>query len=198
MKTDFQIWNYTYLYGHLNKELSLYSSIEFRWKDNASTFYYNHEHVELLAHITPFFDLAPAYRQVWTLSSTPRQWNTEYQPNMNAYFFWNIHHYDFANRSRFAYRIFDTPRLNAWQYRNRLTVLKTIWKKPTEIRLFAQEEIFFQQHVNGLLEGRLAAGTLIMLFKKIMLEMAYRKRYVKIVNHWENDNILVLNLCAFF
>jgi hypothetical protein len=198
-KKDFQIWNYNTLYGQLNKHVDLFTSVEFRYRDNGTTFYYNHEHIELPIHVCSFIDIGPAYRQVFRLpSSSSTQWVTSYQPNFNLTFLWKIWGLHFADRSRITEIIEGSNVRDAWQYRNKLSVYKVLKKGPNEIRLFADDEIFFHQYENGIRQNRTSIGLNIGLFKKIWVDIGYRYRILKLINGWERNNILMLNAYAYF
>lgn len=196
---DFQIWNYNGIKGHLTKHLDLYTELNFRWQNSGSQLYYNHEHIELQFHPTDYFQIAPGYRQAWHLNTSPsKTWTTEFQPNLNFYFFWTVKGFDFAHRSRIAYRIFQGGSRN-WQYRDLFSFYKLVSDKSLPLRVFAQEELFFTQHVSGgLSEIRVSLGLNIGVFKKINMEIGYRKRFIKMVNTWRNQNILLLNAFVYF
>ena len=198
-KTDFQIWNGNTVYGHLNKHVDLFAKIEFRYKNSGTTFYYNHEEVELPIHTCSFFDIGPCYRQVFSLvNQDAGLWRTTYVPNLNATFFWHLGPYKFSDRSRFSYIIRTGSLMNAWQYRNKLTVYRVLSQKFHELRLFLDEEVFFEEGRPGLYQNRVSVGYNLGLFRKIRMDLAYRFRIVKITDAWERDNILVLNLYADF
>ena len=198
-KTDFQIWNANVLSGSLNKQVDLLANIEFRYRDDGTTFYYNHEHFELPIHICSFIDLGPSYRQIFRLNAgTTNQWSTFYVPNLNLTFFWNVHDFYFSDRSRISYIMAQAAFPDIWQYRNRLSVYKIIKQGPRQIRLFAEDEIFFAQQTNGVFENRTSIGLNFFLFKKIKLDIGYRFRIVKQIDGWEHNNILLLNTYASF
>ncbi len=198
-KTDFQIWDKNIVRGHLNKRLDLSLEAEFRYKNSGSTFYYNHEHVELPIHVTSFLTIGPAYRQIFQLNDNQRnQWTTTYYPNINIYFLWHLGPYHFYDRNRVSYVIKPGSPPNVWQYRNKLGVYRVLSDKLHGVRLFADNEIFIEQEQRGIYENRTTVGYNVGLFKKIRMDLAYRNRIVRITGGWEHDHILFISPSANF
>ncbi len=198
-RTDFQIWNDNFLYGSLNKRVDLSLSTAFRYKNSGSTFYYNHEHVELPISVSSFFTIGPAYRQIFHLVSNRRnQWTTAYYPNINFTFLWHIGAFQFYDRSRFAYVIQPGVRASALQYRNKLGIYRKISDNLYGVRFFADEEIFLEQRRRGIYENRASVGFDLGLFKKIRISLAYRNRIIRTNDGWDHDNILMINPYANF
>lgn len=199
-KTDFQIWTYDRVTGALNRRMDLVFEVEFRFRNSGKQYYYNHEHIELPIHVTPFLDIGPCYRQIYTLSTTkPQQWNTQFQPNLNWTFFWHLGPYQFYDRSRVAYIIRSGTGPKTWQYRNRIRVYRELSHKLNGVQLFLEDEIFLQQKRRGIYENRTSIGYNVGLFRKIRMELAYRYRVVRgTTGSWEHDNILMVNTFASF
>ncbi|MGE5195851.1 MAG: DUF2490 domain-containing protein [Anaerolineae bacterium] len=200
-RRDFQIWNYNSIQGTLNTRLDLYFETEFRWRDNATLLYYNHVHIELPIHLFPFLDIGPSYRQLWvrnldTVSS--HTWSPQYEPNLNLTFFWHFYKLYFSDRSRVTYRMFPGHLPNVWQYRNKLAIYTDGAKMPLKLRFFIDDEIFIEQKQRGIYENRFSSGINFSFFRKIKADIAYRRQTVRDNNIWHNNDILMLNLNAFF
>lgn len=196
-KKDFQIWNYDSVTSQINTRVDFFGEVEFRWRDNASTLYYNHEHIEFKVHVLPYLQIGPCYRQIWAKNDL-NKWIGESEPNINIMLLGDVHGFMFYDRSRIAYRIFYDNAPDVWQFRHKLVISKLLWRKPTEISLFVDDEIFLEQKQRGIYENRTSIGLNIELIKQLFAEIGYRYRIIRSGNFWEHDNILLLNLRATF
>jgi hypothetical protein len=195
---DFQIWNYDSITASLCEHVDLYVDLEWRFRDNAKRFYYNHAHVEFPIHVCSFLDIGPCYRQVFTRSTTsPHPWSTTSEPNINVILFWQWSDFLFSNRARVTYLIPDSDADNVYQFRNKLWIGRNL-QKWRDLQLFADDEIFLEQKRNGIYENRTSAGINLKLFGRIRGEIGYRYRIMRHLGIWYHTNILLLNLMAQF
>jgi uncharacterized protein DUF2490 len=192
-KNDFQIWNYDSIFDSLSKRVDLYAEIAFRFKNNATTFFYNHEHIEFPISVTSYMTIGPSYRQVWVLDSGDF-WTTRYEPNLNIAFFKWYRNFLFRDRSRVTYRIYGTDTPNVWQYRNKFSIYRP-WKK---IQAFIDDEIFIEERQRGIYQNRATIGIDFKLIEKVIGEIGYRLQTIRQNNVWHNNSILLLDLRVTF
>lgn len=196
---DFQIWNYEYVRGSLYKHLALDFHSCFRWRDNASTFFYNHEHFQLTAIVQKWLQIGPAYRQIWVLTNpAANQWTTIYLPNVNVYLLWDIGNWKFTDRNRFAYLFFDQKRPDAWEYRNKLEATTVCMRRPFEMSFMIFDEIFVQQYRGGFYQNRFFLGFRVPTIRKVKADIGYMLQTIKETDGWHNNDILMLNLTINF
>jgi hypothetical protein len=193
---DFQIWNYDSMITSLYKRLDLYAEVEFRWRNNATILYYNHEHIELPIRVFSFLTIGPAYRQVWRrVDSPPHLWRTVYAPNLNITLFWEIGDFSISDRSRVTY-LMSSLLPDVFQYRNKLRLYRPILKKRNDVGVFIDDEIFIEQKQRGIYQNRFSVGLTFPVINKIYAEVGYRARASRVGDVWFHDNILLLNLRA--
>lgn len=199
-KRDFQIWTNDGVSASFNKIVKFYAEVEFRFRDDASRFFYNHEHIELPIFVFPWLAIGPCYRQVFVIPFSQRftfNWITIYEPNLNVTFFWKLWKLHFFNRSRVTYRIFQ-EQPDVWQFRDRFGFNTTNLGTPLKINLFVNDEIFIQQNRHGIYQNRFTAGIDFRLISKLRGQIGYRLQTIKEFNGWNNNDILILNAYANF
>jgi hypothetical protein len=156
---DFQYWNTEAIEGKINDKWKAYMEAEFRFGDDASEFYYQHTHLEILYAWLEWLEVGLAYRQVWELDDPETDlWFTEYRPMFNATLKHKWNGWDFSDRNRFEFRNFDTKE-DKFRYRNKLKV-KSPWKWTNlHINPFVADELFFEEDSdNGFNRNRLDIG----------------------------------------
>lgn len=194
-KWDFQVWNYDSVTGPISARVNFYGDLEFRWRNQAHSFYYQHEHVEFQISVLPFLYIGPSYRQIW--HRNPAKWTGVSEPNVNIVFHGDVLGFRLYNRSRITYNIYYDNRQDVWQYRNKLSISKLCCRNP-DILVFADDEFFLEQKKRGIYENRSSLGLNIKIAKPLNLEVGYRFRILRQSQFWEHNNILLLSLWGFF
>ena len=141
---------------------------------------------------TKWIAIAPGYRQAairFPLDST--HWEPEYSPLLDISFKWEAREWLFANRNRAQYIIFG-PNPNRWLYRNRFRIM-TPWHF-TKFRFtpYIDNEWFFLQDF-GFNQDRLVAGLMMILRGNLSGQLAYMRRYQKLVDQWIHQKFLIRN-----
>lgn len=201
---DFGIWNYDIITGAINDKLSLYGETTFRYEDNASFFYYFHEHLQLDWKICRFFSIAPAYRQMFVRADplffipNAQEWIPVYYPNFSFSEFWDSKFFHFKNRTLIAYEIVGGPLPNAWVYRDKFMITTLNQYTFLKLQLGIDGEIFIRQR-QGIIEYRLSSQLSINAIPKLTFGLGYRFVSLKTpLGPWFNRNVLLINLIGSF
>jgi hypothetical protein len=156
---DFQFWNTEAIEGKINDQWKAYMEAEFRFGDDASEFYYQHTHLEILYKALDWLEVGAGYRQVWELDDPATDlWFTEYRPMVNVTLKHTWNDWEFSDRNRFEFRNFDTKE-DKFRYRNKLKA-KSPWKWTVlHINPFIADELFFEEDSdNGFNRNRFDIG----------------------------------------
>src|SRR5574341_44157 len=156
---DFQFWNTEAIEGKINDQWKAYVEAELRFGDDASEFYYQHTHLEILYKALEWLEIGAAYRQAWELDDPATDlWFTEYRPMVNVTLKHKWNDWEFSDRNRFEFRNFDVKD-DKFRYRNKLKA-KSPWKwTALHINPFVADELFFEEDSdNGFNRNRLDVG----------------------------------------
>ncbi len=195
---DFQIWTYDSCFISLCKNLDFNLETNFRWKDNAHTFFYYHVLNELSFHLSSFLIISPTYEQVWARADADSPWRKEYRPQLSIYLSGTWRSFAWVDRSRIRYRIFEDNTLpNVWQYRNKLTIEPTQWVL-FRLHPLVWDEIFFEEHQRGIYENRFFTGVRFNLLKCLQEEIGYMRQTRRTLLQWEGNDIFLVNFRAQF
>lgn len=186
---DFQVWIYDGVHTKLSKRTSLYLESELRYGDNASLLYFYYLQTRFFFSPCKWLDIAPGYRQIFSLRSPEdHTWRPIYNPLTDVIFKKEFRKWEFSDRSRFQYLIFEDEK-NAWLYRNRLQI-RAPWKiGRIGIHPQISNELFFRER-RGFAQNRFAVGGIFPLAKKIEGSLQYMLRSLKdIEGNWRNHHI---------
>jgi hypothetical protein len=195
---DWQYWNTESVTVKLTDKIDAYVEEEFRFGGDISEFYYQHSHLQLDFKITDWFTLAPAYRQVFELDTMKDNWFTEYRPMVNGTVKWKCENWDFSNRVRISYRMFDIDKDDVWRFRNKLTI-KTPWKwTALKINPWVADEIFLEENQSGVYRNRLYAGVGLKLTEHIKGDVFYLWQASEKGSSWTDYNVIGTKLKIVF
>lgn len=199
---DWQYWNTESVEGKLTDNLKAYVEAEFRFGDDASEFYYQHAHLQLKYEVCEWFEIAPAYRQVWeryTKTTTEEEdWFTEYRPMVDGTFKWKWQDWKLSYRARVSYKMFDIDKDDVWELRNKFTV-KSPWKfTPLEINPYIAEEFYFLENHDGIYRNRLYAGVELKLFEHVKGDIFYLWQITEKGDDWIDYNVIGTKLKVVF
>lgn len=199
---DFQYWNTESVQGKLTDNLKAYVEAEFRFEDDASDFYYQHTHLELKYKVCDWFEIGPAYRQVWELLTSTKDedndWFAEYRPMLNGTVKWTWADWKFSNRARVSYRMFDVDKDDVWRFRNKLT-LKSPWKwTALNINPYIADEIFLEENKDGIFRNRFYVGVGMKFFEHVKGDLFYLWQTTEKGDDWIDFNVVGTKLKVEF
>lgn len=191
---DWQYWNTESISGNLTDNLEAYAEAEFRFGDGASEFYYQHTQLELSYSINDWFKIAPAYREVrerYTKTKEEEEdWYAEHRPMLNGTVNWKWGDWDFSNRARIEYRMYDIDKDDVWRFRDKIT-LKSPWKwTALKINPFVSDEVFIQEDKDGIYRNRLYIGVGMKFFEFLKGELFYLWQTEDKGDNWIDTNVI--------
>jgi len=191
---DFQYWNTESIEAKFNKDWKIKVAEEFRFGDNAGSFYYNHIDAGLSYLLNEQIKLTVNYRQIF--QKKDNKWNPEYRPHINGTVKAKWNGLVFKDRNRFEYRIKESAD-NLWRYRNKLSInLPFKWTK-LNIQPYIADEIFYDFNENRLSRNRAYAGFKILFLENLKGEIYYMYQLTKSSN-WKGCDILGTSLKVVF
>ena len=184
---DFQIWNTDAEDFKINKDLKGVLEEEFRWGDNAGDFYYQHYDLGFFYSLNEWLALGSGYRHI--LSKSGGDFKIENEPYMTATLLWQLMEIKFDDRSRLEYQHFDYQ-VDAWKYRNKLTI-KFPWKfTEMEIQPYLADEIFLGFQNKSFSRNRFYSGLSMNLAKNLKTEVYYMLQSSRSGSRWIEANVL--------
>lgn len=185
---DWMFWNTDSIQGKLTEKLSAKIESEFRFKDDMSEHYYTHGDIALTYSIYKWFDMAIAYRQIYSLKGT--DWKDTNYPHINGTVKWNWADWKFSNRARLAYSMSEGAD-DYWQFRS-ILVMKSPWEiTPLKLNPYISDEVFYNFDSEEWTENRAIIGFGFPLFlENIIGKIYYMYNSKKSQDEWDNYNIL--------
>ena len=175
---DWQYNNTEGISASLNDRWKIYAETEFRFGDHAHEFFYQHTYAELKYQVNDWFEMGPGFREAFELcpatETKDKHWINEHCPLFNATVKWKWGSWNFSNRNRVEYRMYDdTLKEDIWRYRNCLMV-KSPWKWTRfEINPFIGDEIYMKEHYRGVYGNAVAVGVSFRVIKNLKGELYY-------------------------
>lgn len=192
---DFQIWTREYIRGHITPHWDISVMQENRIGDHASKPYHIFLQAQGIYRPAPWIGLAPGYRQSWRrfpLDSS--RWRPEYSPMFDVMLRWHLGEWEFSDRNRVQYIIFQSDPAH-WLYRNRFRIVTPWHFTRFCFTPFIDNEWFFQERY-GFDQDRLSAGLMTWIYKNLSGQIYYMRRFEKTGAdlHWIHQNILNITL----
>lgn len=192
---DFQIWNRYFFDIPIVTSLSSFTTIEFRYGDDASKLYLTYVQTQFLYKPFRWLKIGPGYRQYWQRSPlTSSHFEPGYSPLTDITFILRLASWEFRDRNRIQYIIFRSDP-SYWLYRNRLRLIPPWSATRFQITPFIENEIFIRQG-QGFHQNRTSTGFLFLMNKSIGGEVYYMLRFLKREPNWTYQN--VVNIALLF
>jgi len=194
---DSQVWNIDTEDFKINKTSKLSLEQEFRWKNDAGDFYYQHYDVGYIYLLNDYFNFGGGFRYI--KQKVNDKFRDGSEPYLAAFMFWNPAGFNLSDRIRLEYRYFDYQS-DACIFRNKLDI-KLPWKFTAfEFQPMVADEIFFKFNGGVLDENRLSAGFAFRLTKNLKGELCYMLRSTKNAGicTWSYTNVLSTKLKLAF
>lgn len=181
---DFQVWSYLSIEKKLEDAWSSRLVGVMRWGDDASTLYFMYAQWQAV-YKKKFIEVAPGYRQEYFKPA--QEWFVRYNPLIDVtLFFEGV--WQWEDRNRILYHIPQNVS-SSFIYRNRLRVTSPEMTSFFELKFFAEDEVFFQEHI-GFSQNRFTIGLLGTLTSYLKGRIYYTYRNLKQENHWNYQNVL--------
>lgn len=169
---DWQYWNTESIAGTLidvGKENldSVKAKIEGEWRfgDDVSEFYYAHADLGLTFKklFAEWFNFGIAYRQVWEYqhAASGNYWFDEYRPHFDPEVSFKINGWSIKDRFRIELRYFDhdvSGKDDVIRLRNKLSLKPPIKWTEWAITPYVADEIFLEEHKDGIYRNRFYLG----------------------------------------
>jgi hypothetical protein len=184
---DWQYWNGEEFEIKLQKKWKIKLEEELRFGESMGKLFYEHTQIGSFHDITPWFNLAAGYRDVFCKGV--HQWQHEAMPFGEVMFKSAWNGFNLSDKSRLEYRMLEA-RTDNWRYRNKVT-LKLPWRfTQFAIRPYVSNEFLIQMMKNdGYNENRLYGGLECTPWKNVSGDIFYLWQDLKRSAGWEDRNI---------
>jgi hypothetical protein len=127
-----------------------------------------------------------------------RGWRDEYRPLINLTWRDRVNAWGVSNRSRVEFRFFEGSRArDRLRYRNETRLIFPEHLSPGPLRLYVEEEFFYEFDGNGLNTNWFTAGVRFPLRERLTFKLGYRWQAQKFRDRWEHRHVLVTGLVWF-
>ena len=185
---DFQYWNTETINIKLSDKAKLNVQEEFRFGDDAGTWYYNHTDVGVSYSVTKYLESGVFYRQI--IEKKDKDWDPEYRPHIDATLKATLLCFKLKDRSRISYRIRESAH-NTWRYRNKATIEWPLDIVNFKFTPYAADEIYVQTDTKGIARNRLYLGIKFPLVEKLIVNIFYLRQSTRgKKNKWTDYNVL--------
>lgn len=191
---DFQYWNNESIEGKLSKNWKIKVDEEFRFSDDAGSFYYNHTDIGSFCSLNENLEIGLNYRHIYQKKN--KGWDPEYRPHVNVTLKTKLHNFAIKDRSRFEYRMPESAS-DSWRYRNKLSVDMPFKWKRFNIGPYIADEIFVDFDKKELNRNRLYLGFKMKFFKNLQGEIFYLWQSTR-GSKWKDYNVLGTGLKLAF
>lgn len=192
---DFQLWIQDSVQANIVGRVYARAEQEFRFTEDSSKLYYQHNQISLKFLASPHFELEPIYRQTFVRKKNfPNSWQPRYVPILDLTLKtstkagWMI-----RDRNRVMYVMRSGSEKSLWVYRNLFFVQTPFYYYSKAIVPIAFDEVFLtEQH--GINQNRIAGGLQINLLGKAEGNCVYMYRSLKKATGWVHQNVLFCSL----
>ena len=162
-------------------------------RDGLNDLFFGYLDVNLGYRLNKAWSVEGGYRQAWL--DTPRGTRPEQRPLFNLTWRRAVDEWFLANRSRVELRFFHgSAASDRVRYRNESRVLLPKRLTPPGLRLFLEEEFFYEFDGNGFNTNWLTGGVSFALGHGAALKLGYRWQAQKFGGEWRNRHVLVTGL----
>lgn len=127
----------------------------------------------------------------------PGRWRDEFRPLVNLTFRDRIDAWTLSNRSRLEFRFFEGNARDRLRYRNETRVILPRHLSPSPLRLYVEEEFFYELDGAGLNTNWLTAGVRYPLGEGLTFKLGYRWQAQRSGSEWQHRHVLVTGLVWF-
>jgi hypothetical protein len=185
---DFQVWSYLSIEKEINSAWRSRFLGVMRWGDDASTLYFTYAQWQAV-YRNKDLEIAPGYRQEYFKPG--REWFARYNPLIDITLFFPCTTWRWEDRNRFVYQIPQNVS-SSLIYRNRLRVTSPELTSFFKLKLFLEDEVFFQEGV-GFNQNRVAIGLVGSLTSYLDGRLYYMYRTLKQGSTWTYQNVLAFH-----
>ncbi|MBL7156617.1 MAG: DUF2490 domain-containing protein [Candidatus Omnitrophica bacterium] len=184
---DFQYWNVETIQVKISDKAKLGIQEEFRFGDNASTWYYNHTDIGIKYKTNKYLETGVFYRQI--IEKKSKHWNPEYRPHIDATLQIDLFSFRLKDRNRIAYRIRGNKH-GTWSYRNKAYIGLPFDIRNIKFTPYVADEIFIQTDTKGISRNRLYLGMKFPFVEKLTVDVFYLRQATRgAKDKWTDYNI---------
>jgi hypothetical protein len=175
---DVQFWSTAGASFDINKDWKGNFEEEFRFGDNAGTFYYNHSDLGFIyGGLAEWIDLGFNYRQVFSKDSAG-EWRRENRPHVNVTLKTEVNDFTLSSRSRLEYRDREIKK-DIWAYRHKATIKLPFELTKLKLQPYIADEVFIDLDKSEYVANRLYSGFSLISSKRIKSELYYMWKWGK-------------------
>jgi hypothetical protein len=167
---------------------------EVRIADDISDAQYFHTDIGVTYPITSWFDAGLNYREIQIKGN---EWQSEHRPHINGTFKWSGKDWNFTDRNRLEYRMYDEGD-NECRYRNKISVFPPISLTSIGIKPFLACELFIETSGDGLSQKRFFAGVTAKPTEHLLSELSYMRQSHETHDDWIDADVITVALTAVF
>ncbi len=185
---DWQIWIGESATKTLNETWALKVSEEQRYGDCAHRFYRHHLDLGLIKKISKRLKASFHFRYI---SEKKRgEYLEEYRPYANLSYKWKLAGLNLTSKVQVEFR--DQEHNDFYRFRKKLTL--SLPKIGASLRPYVSDEIFIDSEQESINRNRLTIGSKIRINKKWSCKVFYIWQSDKKTRHWQDTNILGLQI----
>lgn len=193
----FQFWNMEFASLDLNKDWTTTIEEQLKLGDRAGHFYYHHTDLGFVyGGLADWIDLGFNFKEVF-IEEDDGHWSCENRPHLNVTVKGPLGGLDVSNKSRIEYRDREDKE-DLWRYVNNLKVRLPFELTRFKFRPYVGDLIFLNMEGHAFDRNRIYSGVSFKLSKNLESELYYLWQLSESGDHWEDTNVLGLQLKISF
>lgn len=190
---DLQFWSTTVASFKVSEDWTAAVEEQLKFGNDAGHLYYEHTDLGFTyKSFADWIDLSFNFKQVY-LEQSDGHWSRENRPHFNITFKGRLGSLDFSDRSRFEYRDKDYGD-DLWRYVNKLKVNLPYELTRLKLRPYVTDQVYINMDGSGFEKNRVYAGFNFKLSGDIESELYYMRQWSESLGHWDELNVLGLDL----
>jgi hypothetical protein len=186
---DLEYWQTQGASVDINKDFAFTVSQELRFgRHNGNPYLYNVDLGIVYKGLAEWLDLGFNFKKEYEQDSSG-EFRNENRPNLNITVKGKLFELPVSNRSRLAWRDFETKE-EVWRYRNRSTAKLPFRLTKLNLQPYVAEEWFVNIGDDNINQNRLFSGFSWMLTKNISGNVHYLWKTSKISGGWRDTNVI--------
>jgi len=194
---DVQFWSTASASFDINKDWKGKFEEEFRFGENAGTFYYNHSDLGFVyGGLAEWMDLGFNYRQVFFKDSAG-EWRRENRPHLNVTLKTKVNDFALSSRSRLEFRDREIKK-DIWVYRHKATIKLPFELTKLKLQPYVADEVFIDLDKSEYVANRLYSGFSLASSKRTKSDFFYMWKWGKSGGDSSYVNVIGAQLKFYF
>ena len=194
---DVQFWSTASATFDVDKDWKGKFEEEFRFGENAGTFYYNHSDLGFIyGGLAEWMDLGFNYRQVFFKDSAG-DWRGENRPHLNVTLKTEVNDFALSSRSRLEFRDREIKK-DIWVYRHKVTIKLPFELTKLKLQPYIADEVFIDLDKSEYVANRLYSGFSFTSSKRTKSELFYMWKWGKSGGDRTYINVIGAQLKLYF